>query len=290
MFRFGALYIGPKACAANRTAMISGSSATMQCFQVSNTGIDGMLPSNLDGATAPPAGATNYFLVQGPSGSNTLQMYKFHADFSSRKPKPTFTGPTNIAVAAYTPASAGVPQPGTTQTLDSLGNFLMHRLVYRNFTGTGAHESLVATHTVSIGGTMGMRWYEIRSPGSAPAVYQQGTFSPDSTYRWMGSIAMDKQGNIALGYSASDGSSVKPSIRYTGRVPSDPPGTMQTEATFISGTGVQTGGLSRWGDYSSMSVDPVDGCTMWYAQEWIPSDGSFNWATRLSSFKFTGCQ
>ena len=105
----------------------------------------------------------------------------------------------------------------------------------------------------------------------------------------MGSIAMDKVGNIALGYSASS-SSVFPSVRYTGRLPSDALGTMQTENTIQAGGGSQTGGLSRWGDYSSMSVDPVDDCTFWYTTEYLKANGSFNWSTGIVSFKFPGCQ
>ena len=124
---------------------------------------------------------------------------------------------------------------------------------------------------------------------ATPVVFQQGTFSPDSTSRWMGSIAMDKAGNIALGYSASS-SSVFPSIRYTGRVPTDALGTMQAESSILAGGGSQTGRLTRWGDYSAMSVDPVDDCTFYYTNEYLKTTGSFNWSTRIASFKFPGCQ
>jgi hypothetical protein len=207
------------------------------------------------------------------------------------------TGPVTINVPSYTEASSFggfVPQAGTTQKLDGLGFTLMHRLAYRNFpTAVPPHESLVVTHNIQTGPTTarryGPRWYEIRSPGTTPVVFQSGTFSPNATYRWAGSIAMDKVGNIALGYSASS-STIHPQIRYTGRVPTDPAGKMESEAAILAGPGSQTGRLYRWGDYSSMAVDPVDDCTMWYAQEYIPSNGSFNWATHLFSFKFTTCQ
>lgn len=294
MFKNGSTYAGPKACAVNRAAMIAGTAATMQCFQINNTAVDGMLPSSLDGATPPPAGSPNYFVLLG--SSTTLQMFKFHVDFTTPT-NSTFTGPTVITVAAFSEAgsfSGFVPQLGTTQKLDGVGFTLMHRLAYRNFpNATPPHESLVATHNVSRGtGTSkryAPRWYEIRSPGTTPVVFQSGTFTPDTTYRWMGSIAMDKVGDIALGYSASS-SAIHPAIRYTGRTPATPVGKMQAEATIFNGPGSQTGQrLFRWGDYSSMAVDPVDDCTMWYAQEYIPTNGAFNWATRLASFKFNAC-
>jgi hypothetical protein len=176
-------------------------------------------------------------------------------------------------------------QPGTFNQLDSLGDRLMFRLAYRNF---GSYETLLANHAVATSTSGGVRWYEIRSPSGTPTVFQQGTFSPDSSYRWMGSIAMDKAGDIALGYSIS-GSSVYPSIGFTGRAPTDPAGTMQAETMIVSGTGAQSYGLSRWGDYSSMTVDPVDDCTFWYTQQYMRSSGTFNWNTRIANFSFPGC-
>ena len=160
---------------------------------------------------------------------------------------------------------------------------------------TPPHESLVVNHSIVTGPSTARRyaarWYEIRSPGTTPVVHQQGTFSPDATYRWMGSIAMDKDGDIALGYSASS-STTHPSIRYTGRVPADALGTMEAEATILTGNGSQTSGGSqpyRWGDYSSMAIDPADDCTFWYSQAYSPANGGFNWATHFFSFKFTAC-
>src|SRR5262249_28803694 len=149
-----------------------------------------------------------------------------------------------------------IPQSGTTVQLDSLADRLMYRLAYRNL---GDHEALVVNHSITAGSSTGIRWYELRP--DAPrnlSIFHQGTFAPDSTYRWMGSAAMDSAGNIALGYSVSS-STVKPAIRFTGRLPGDAPGTMtQGESTAIAGTGSQTGNLHRWGDYSTMSVDPTD--------------------------------
>jgi hypothetical protein len=169
---------------------------------------------------------------------------------------------------------------------------LMLRLAYRNF---GDHESLVVNHSVKVGTTRkspytGVRWYEVRNPGATPVVYQQSTFSPDTSYRWMGSVAMDKMGDMALGYSVSS-SALHPAIRYTGRLATDALSTMQSENSIIEGLGSQSGNnLSRWGDYSAMTVDPVDDCTFWYTTEYLKSTGSFNWNTRIASFKFPTCQ
>src|SRR5207237_7950032 len=200
---------------------------------------------------------------------------------------PTFTGPTALTVASYTEAcgvsGTCVPQAGTTQRLDSLSDRLMYRLAYRNF---GDHESLVVNHSVTAGSSVGVRWYEIRSPNATPTVFQQGTYAPDSTFRWMGSIAMDQSGDIAVGYSASSGS-INPAVRYTGRVPGDPLGTLESENSIIEGAGSQTGGLNRWGDYSSMSIDPADDCTFWYTSEYLAASGSFHWHPRNRAFRVT---
>jgi hypothetical protein len=135
---------------------------------------------------------------------------------------------------------------------------------------------------------VGVRWYELRVFGGSFAVFQQGTYSPDSTSRWMGSIAMDKNGNIAVGYSASSGS-VYPSVRYAARGSGDPLNTLSTEVLARVGTGSQLPNLSRWGDYSAMTVDPVDDCTFWYTSEYIASNGTWNWNTWITSFKVNGC-
>ncbi len=279
-------FVGGEVCAFDRSKMLAGNAgATMQCFGPL-AGYGGMLPSDLDGSTLPPSGAPNYDLA---FGTNSLLLWRTHIDWTTPA-NSTLTGPTSVTgVVAFSAACSGggtcIPQPGTTQLLDSLADRLMYRLAYRNF---GDHEALVTNHSVTSNGVSGIRWYEIRSPGSAPAVYQQGTYQPDTNYRWMGSVAMDRGGNLAVGYSVSS-SSVYPSIRYAGRLVTDSAGTLpQGESTMIAGTGSQTGGLNRWGDYSAMSVDPVDECTFWYTQEYIAANGSFNWQTRIGSFKYPG--
>src|SRR5882672_4449089 len=289
IFPFGGAFIGPQACALNRAAMLAGTAATMQCFQ-RGTSDASLLPADLDGTTAPPAGSPNFFLELGTS--TTLNLFRFHVDFTTPS-NSTFTGPTAISVPPYTDACAStgtcIPQQGTTQQLDSLGDRVMFRLAYRNF---GSHESLVASHSVASGSSTGVRWYEIRSPNATPTLFQSGTFAPDSNSRWMPSIAMDKAGDIALGYSISS-SSMFPSIVYTGRLTGDALGAMESETTIFAGSGSQTGGTingaNRWGDYTSMSVDPADDCTFWYANEYLPVSGNFNWNTRLASFSFPSC-
>src|SRR6266446_9148656 len=279
-------FVGANSCAFDRATMLSGGPANAICIQ-QNSSVDSLLPADLDGTTPPPTGEPNFYL-QMVAPSN-LNLFKFHVDFTTPS-NSTFTGPTAIPVAPFSEACGGgtcIPQPGTTQQLDSLGDRLMFRLAYRNF---GDHESLVVNHSVMAGSSVGVRWYEIRSPNATPTVFQQGTFSPDSQYRWMGSIAMDQSGDIAVGYSASSSSNF-PAVRYTGRVPSDPAGMMESENSIIEGTGSQTNGSagSRWGDYSSMSVDPADDCTFWYTNEYLTTNGTFNWNTRIGSFKFTSC-
>ena len=289
IFNNGQTFAGAKLCAYDRTAMLAGAAATQQCFQLS-TSYGGVLPSDLDGTIAPPAGSPNYLLN---FGTNALNLWKFHVDFATPA-NTTLSAPTSIPVAAFTTACGGgtcIPQAGTSNKLDSLADRLMYRLAYRHF--ADGHESLVVNHSVKVSGNNraevdGVRWYELRNLSATPTVYQQGTYSPDSTSRWMGSIAMDKVGDMALGYSASSGS-VYPSIRYTGRVPTDTLGTLQAETTILAGGGSQTGNLHRWGDYSAMTVDPVDDCTFWYTTEYEKTSGSFNWSTRIASFKFPGC-
>jgi DNA-binding beta-propeller fold protein YncE len=283
----GNTFKGAEMCAFNRAAMLTGAVATAQCF--TPAGAQGtVLPATLDGTTAPPTGESEWFVGINPTTANALAYWKFHVDWTTPA-NSTLTGPTSLAVSPFSEACGGgtcIPQPGTTQQLDSLGDRLMYRLAYRNF---GGHESLVVSHAITSGSSVGMRWYELRPSSGALTVFQQGTYAPDSTYRWMGSIAMDQAGDMALGYSTSS-SSVHPSVVYTGRLASDALGTMpQGETTLFSGIGSQTTTLNRWGDYSEMSVDPNDDCTFWYVNEYQPSDGTFNWSTRIGSFKFPNC-
>jgi hypothetical protein len=287
---FGYTYQGPEVCAFDRNSMLSGGLANPICKTLSSS-YSSLLPADLDGTNPPPTGSPNYLLSLG--GSSSLYLWKFKPDFTSGTS--TLTGPTTIPVTSYNQACGGgtcIPQPGTSQQLDSLGDRLMYRLAYRNQGGT---EILLANHSVATtavgSNTVGVRWYEIHNPNGTPTVYQQSTWAPDEKYRWMGSIAMDKVGNIALGYSRSSSTTGdNPSIYYTGHQPSvDGKGVMEGENNIITGTGSQQVNLDRWGDYSSMSVDPVDDCTFWYTTEYLKSNGTFNWSTRVASFSFPSC-
>ncbi|HEY4886906.1 MAG TPA: pre-peptidase C-terminal domain-containing protein [Myxococcales bacterium] len=283
----GTAFLGSKVCAYDRAKMLTGAPATQHCFDTS-TAYGGLLPADLDGSRLPPTGAPNYVLALGAT-ANTLAFWKFHVDWTTPSSS-TFTGPTTLNTAAYSEACAGgtcIPQSGTTQKLDSLADRLMFRLAYRNFAD---HEALVVNHSITAGSSTGVRWYEVRVAGGTPSIFQQGTYAPDASYRWMGSIALDQAGNMGLGFSTSS-SSLHPEIRYTGRLAGDAPGQMtQGEGTIIAGLGSQTGSnLARWGDYSMMAVDPVDDCTFWFTTEYIPANGAFNWRTRIGSFKFPGC-
>jgi hypothetical protein len=284
----GTSFLGGIACAYDRTKMLAGLAATQQCFNVGTT-FGGLLPSDLDGSRQPPAGSPNYVVALGATNTQ-LATWKFHVDWTTPASS-TLAGPTALATSAYTLPCGGtggtcVPQSGTTQKLDTLGDRLMYRLAYRNF---GDHESLVVNHSVTAGTGIGVRWYELRTTAGTLSLFQQGTYAPDASYRWMGSIAQDQAGNMGLGFSTSS-STLHPAIAYTGRLAGDAAGVMtQGEATIIAGAGSQTGGLTRWGDYSAMAVDPSDGCTFWFTSEYIPANGSFNWKTRIASFKFPGC-
>jgi hypothetical protein len=271
---------GGRVCAYDRAKMLAGQAAAQICFTL--TSYSSFLTADLDSTTLPPAGTPNYVMTL----SGGMSLFKFRPNFVNPSAS-TFTGPTSIPVAAYSNACGScVPQPGTTQTLDTLGSRLMYRLAYRNL---GTRESLVANHTVASGSVTSIRWYEFDITGGVPTVRQQSTYQPgDGLYRWMGSIAMDKMGNIAVGYSTSSATS-RPSIKFAGRESTDPLNSLSTETNLHDGTGSQTTGLSRWGDYSSMTLDPVDECTFWFTSEYLQTNGTFNWSTRIGSFKFSSC-
>jgi hypothetical protein len=291
----GNSYSGVHACAYERAKLLAGDSTAKQvCFQT-GSGDDSMLPGDLDSAsTLPPSGQAEVFVGSIDYGSSNVYEYLFHVDFATPT-NSTFTGAGRTmpipGVASFSLACGGggcIPQRGTTALLDSLGDRLMYRLAYRNFSGD--HQTWLVSHSVTAGSSVGERWYEFRAPENSTSlsVYQQGTFAPDSSYRWMGSIAMDQSQDIALGYSVSS-STLYPSISYTGRVPGDALGTMETEASIVSGTGSQLDTSNRWGDYTSMAIDAADDCTFWYTDEYYLTTTSFDWSTRLASLKFPSC-
>ncbi len=280
-----------------RDQMLQGLSARMIFFDL--YGVDpnlgGMLPSALDGLP-PPLGTPNSFMQVDDDAwgysLDQLQIWAFHADWFTPS-NSTFTKVTALPTAAFDSNLCGyspncIPQRGTRQKVDALSDRLMYRLQYRDF---GTFAAMVVNHTVDVGGTdhAGIRWYELRDNGGGWSIYQQGTYAPDANHRWMGSIAMDSAGNIGLGFSVSGGNTY-PSVRYTGRLAGDALGTMtQAEASLVEGTGAQTYSGGRWGDYSMMAVDPVDGCTFWYTQEYYATTRTAGWRTRIGSFKFASC-
>ena len=293
----GTAYLGPQAFAMNRTKMLAGDlTAEMQAEPRLSSANPPLLPADLDGSTLPPAGAPNSFVLWPDTG--TYRVYHYHVDFANPV-NSTFTLFGTSPSAAFTEIcpftrdcvpALNASTPGN--KMDSLGDRLMFRLAYRNFTGAGAHESLVGNFTVdSGGGRAGIRWFELRGVTAGPvSTFQESTYSPaDTVWRWMGSIAMNKQSDMALGFSASD-ATIHPQIRYTGRLGTDPINTLpQGEGHLFDGNGSQTDTVNRWGDYSDLTVDPVDDCTFWYTQEYYDTVSSFNWRTRIGSFRVGTC-
>jgi len=276
-----------------RSEMLSGGSARAVYFDMaSNAALGGMLPADLDGSMPPPPGAPNYYM-QFDDQPDRLRLWEFHADWVNTS-NATFTERAVLQPAPFDSNMCNgsrncIPQPGTTAGIDAIADRLMYRLQYRNF---GSYDTLVVNHTVDVGSDRGgVRWYEIRNPHTAPTIRQEGTYAPaDTLSRWMGSAAMDKDGNIAIGYSVSS-SQTYPSIRFTGRLAGDPLDTLTVaESDLRQGTGSQTHTSGRWGDYSMLAVDPTDGCTFWYTTEYYNAGAtSAGWSTNIGSFKLADC-
>ena len=307
MFLNGASFAGGRACAYDKAGMLAGAPSPVSiCFN--RTDRFSFLPADLDGTIMPPAGTPNIhvswnwaFLATAPY---TMQLTKFRPNFATPALSTFddgFGGASGSFVAVPLDASTFaacndngdncVPQPGTAQRLDTLGSRHMYRLVYRNF---GSYDALLFTQAVDPSNAnpakASLRWWEIRNPNAnPPVVYQNSTFMPDNTReRWMSSAAFDKLGNIGVGYSIS-GSTMFPSIAVAGRRRTDAKNLLRTEVLVQAGGGSQTTGLSRWGDYSTMQIDPADECTFWYTTQYIGTNGTFNWRTRIASFKFPNC-
>jgi hypothetical protein len=282
------------AYAFDRTQMLAGLPATFQKF----TGGDNLyLPSDVDGPTPPPAGAPNVFYTfldnSFHGGSDRIELREFDVDWVTPA-NSTFTLVASPTITPYTYTVCGffdfncIRQQGTAQRFDAVSEWPMHRFPYRNF---GSYEVLLGVFAV--GGGLGeeggaLRWFELRDTGAGWTLYQEGTFDPNDGHdRVMGSIAMDQAGNIAMGYTVSS-SGMRPAIRYTSRLASDPLGTMQAEAVLINGAGSQTGS-NRWGDYSAIGVDPANDCSFWYTNEYYPTNASTTWKTRVGVFTIPGC-
>jgi len=270
---------------------------------------DGLLPADIDGHRRPQARVPAPIVGSQDDGAfygalfDALNVFELSVQWNSQ-PEASLTLAARLPVAAFdsifpcAPTSRDcLPQPGIAnraQFLDILSyrQRVTHRLAYRNF---GTYEAMVTNQSVEARpGIAGVRWYELRRVDGAYSVFQQGTYAPDDgVHRWMGSAAMDRDGNMALGFSVVNGVDVFPGIRYATRFAGDPLGEMTAEGTIIDGTGVQTTTNSRWGDYSSLNVDPTDDCTFWYVNEYYTAEGqatsAAGWQTRIASFKLPGC-
>jgi uncharacterized repeat protein (TIGR01451 family) len=284
----GTARLGPQAFAFDRNAMLAGQPATFVTPGITGgAGEAYFLPADLDGSNLPPNGAPNPF-VEFPAGG-TYKTWHFHADFVNPG-NSTFTQFGAPPAAGFTQLCPGtracVPELGGTN-IDGIGDRLMFRVAYRNF---GDHESLIGNYSVKANNVAGVRWFELRNVTSGSlSVFQESTYQPDTDWRWLGSVAMDSAGNLAVGFSASS-ASINPQLRYAGRLSSDPLNELaQGEAHLFDGTGSQLQTNSRWGDYSSLTVDPVDDCTFWYTNEYYATTAQFNWRTRIGNFKFAEC-
>ncbi len=293
----GAAFQNPRVWALNKAQMYAGS-PTVQVVTFDAPAADfALLPSNarLQVGTPPP-GSPNYFLSTWEF-TNAVGVYKFHVDWT-RISNSTFTGPdTPLAATSWPNASvANAPSQGG-NSLDVIQIRGMMQNQYTNFAGV---ESLWATHTVRRQNTSGFaapRWYQVNVTGGtvAAALPQAATWDPDGAnviYRFVPSLAIDRAGDMALGYSTSN-STTKPAVKYAGRLAADPVNTFsQTEQLLFQGTGTQTGNCGsssciRWGDYTGMSLDP-DGCTFWMTNEYYAADG-LNFLTRIGSFSYPSC-
>ena len=281
-------------CVVDRRAMLAGEDATEQCIIV--PGVNFLNTSDLDGTILPPDGAPNIVVAAGGSqlkgviDDDALFAWRFSVDWQDPS-RTRLDGPQRIAVAPYRYLCGGqltscVPQPGVARRLDAQGDKIMARLVYRRF---ATHEALVAVHSVNTAaGGGGVRWYELRvAADRALTVHQQGTFSPDSLFRWMASPAIDRLGNIGIGYSFG-GSAHFPGQRFAGRTPSHPLGMLGSrEAILVEGEAAQSTTL-RWEDYTQTAIDPTDDCTIWYVGDYLRA-GDTQYSSRIGAFRLPGC-
>jgi hypothetical protein len=281
------------ACVAEREKMLKGLPATEQCIIID--GVNFLNNADVDGYAPPPRGAPNIMMAAGGAQLNkileddVIMPWKFHVDWQN--PANTkLTGPSRISVAPYHYLCGGqltncVSQPGSERRLDAQGDKIMARLVYRKVKG---HESIVAVHSVNTAsGGGGVRWYEFRlNRNRDPQLYQQGTFAPDSFYRWLASPAIDRLGNIGIGYSFG-GAPNFPGQRFAGRLADDPPGQLTLkEMVLAEGEGSQN--VMRWEDYTQTAIDPSDDCTIWYVGDYLKK-GATSYSSRIGAFRLPGC-
>jgi hypothetical protein len=294
----GSDFLGAKVCAFERSKMLENQPANMQCANLYNPSYGGVLPADFDGSQSsmPPENSPEYFVAV---DADKLFLWKFSVNWDDLTKSYFDYKPQEIAVPHFDyPCVEGdrtvscVSQPNSSsQKLDALGDRLMFRLPYRN---VGDQEVLLMNHTIKAGDSTGIRWYELSGLRGTPRIVQEGTFAPkDGLFRWIGSIAMDKNENMLLEYDVS-GNNVFPSIRYTGRKKDDPKGVMRDEQLLVAGQGSQVSTVSdyitdRWGDYSSVSLDPRDDCTFWFTSQYQETTDTYRWNTVISSVRFPDC-
>ena len=288
-------FIQKHACVADRNRMLQGQPATEQCLVID--GVNFLNNADIDGQGLPPAGAPNIMMAAGGSqlhqqfDDDGIYAWEFHVDWSDPG-RTGLRGPLKIAVAPYHYLCNGqltscVPQPDSGRRLDAQGDKLMQRLVYRNVDG---HESIVAVHSVNTSwGGGGVRWYEFRLDSRRePFLYQQGTYAPDSLFRWMGSAAIDRKGDIGVGFSFGGGGNF-PGQRFAARTAGDPPGQLTFRESVLAAGAAAQRTQNRWEDYTTTAIDPSDDCTFWYVGDYLKA-GSTSYSTRIGSFRVPGCR
>ena len=288
-------FIERHAYVVDRNKMLKGEDATEQSFILK--AVNFIINADLDGKELPPPGAPNIMMATGGTqlkniiGDDGIYVWKYHVDWEDPS-KTKLEGPVKIDVAPYQYLGGGqltkaVPQPGTEQKLDAQGDKIMARLLYRRI---GDRQSIVAVHSVKTNaGGGGVRWYEFRINNTGDVnLFQQGTYAPEGNYRWIASPAMDKKGNIGIGYSFG-GPNDFPGQRFAGRLSKHKLGLLTLKETvLINGEAPQTTTL-RWEDYTQTAVDPVDDCTIWYVGDYLKKDAQ-GYSTRIGAFRMKGCK
>lgn len=288
----GDTVIQKHACVVERDKMLQGKPAREQCIIID--GVNFLNNADIDGRQLPPAGAPNIMIaaggemLHGVTHDDGIYVWKFHVDWDHPN-RTRLEGPTKLSVAPYEYACGGqlvkcVPQPRSEMKIDVQGDKIVPRLVYRRI---GQQESLLVLHSVATQVGSGVRWYELRLGNDrSPTLYQQGTYAPDGNYRWLPSGAIDRYGNIGIGYSFG-GREDYPGQRFAGRLASDPPGKLSKEVVLVAGEAAQHDTL-RWEDYTQTAVDPDDDCTIWYVGDYL-RDGDANYSSKIGAFRLGQC-
>jgi hypothetical protein len=282
------------ACVVDRASMLKGRPATEQCVVID--GVNFLNNADIDGKRLPRGGAPNIMIATGGTQlksvleDDAIYVWKLHVDWKHAA-RTTVTGPDKIPVAPYRYLCDGqltncVPQPGSDRRLDAQGDKIMSRVVYRRI---GETESIVAVHSVNTSaGGGGVRWYELRVDSNhGVALHQQGTYAPDRFFRWMASPAIDRAGNIGIGYSFG-GTPHFAGQRFAGRLASDPLGVLTLRETVLA-EGEAAQNAMRWQDYTQTAIDPSDDCTIWYVGDYLLK-GATNYSSRIGAFRMPGCQ